>query len=230
MSSCNYAGGADVLADGKEVTIVEAGHASSAGCDGLATVHVSCADIDGPIPVAGEETQNAMVRLTIRWQSGCGGGEFEVDCTQGTMFTVGGSEVIGVTARLVSTIEGVPLVPWAAKRVEANVHWSGSTYGEAMMSLPSVTLVEIAEGSPLASPFQRIPLQAKSMIALGTSPALFPGLTAEFSTSDDVSGTGVKYATLNPNANGTPIVHGVEFVRFRSDAAQTVFGVFELYP
>lgn len=197
----------------------------NAGCEGLASVHVWVGDV-GP-QLAADETVNSRLQLLVSWQSGNGGGEdVLVDATRGSYFTVGGATALNVSAKFVTTKSGFATVPLIAKRVEVTVHWRTSINPvKAMITLPTIDTPEA--GGPGA--FMRIPQHAISMIALSPTPLLLPRLQADFAQSA-VAGT-IRYATLNPNANGTPIVHGVEFVRFDQldDITMQVVPTFQLW-
>lgn len=194
---------------------------SPGGYDGLASVHVAVRDVEVIPP--GEEPANAMLLLDISWHSGLAGGEQTIDATRGAFFTVGASNALNITARLVSSVEGEPVVPWASKLVAANVHWLGSINAiKAKITTPSIVLAP-----DVPSAFMPIPLQSESMMAYTLEPQFLDDLVVEFSTSNLASG--IKYRTLNPNANGSHIVHGVEFFRFVSPNAMTVFADFELW-
>lgn len=65
------------------------------------------------------------------------------------------------------------------------------------------------------------------MIALSPTPAALAGLTAQFAAAP--VGGPLIYATTNPNANGTPIVHGAESVTFVSPVLMTVIPCWELW-
>ena len=191
------------------------------GYEGLASVHVAVKDVEVVPP--GQQPANAMLLLDVSWHSGLAGGEQTIDATRGCFFTVGASNALNITARLVSSVEGEPVVAWASKLVAANVHWLGSINPvKAKITSPSIVLAP-----DVPSAFIPIPLQSESMMAYTLEPGLLDTLVAEFSTSDLASG--IKYRTLNPNANGSHIVHGVEFVRFVSPEAMTVFADFELW-
>lgn len=195
------------------------------GFQGLASVEVTVKDVTA-IALAEGDVANGVVMLDVTWQSGIAGGEMTVDATRGTCFAVGGMNAVNIRARWASA-DGGPIKIAATKRLEATVHWLGSISPKAAkVTLPSVTLA----GGGAASAWLPIPLQAESMIALSTVPASLPGLIAEFSGANGAAGVGsTRYRTLNPNANGTPIVAGVEFVRFTGPDAMVVTPVFELW-
>src|SRR5262249_46616897 len=220
-----YSGSAkEVKGDSNPVQVLKfsARDITPQGYSGVASVHISSQDVevntDSP-----NTPRNGMLLVDVAWQSGIGGGEATVDATQGTFFTIGGFSSIVLTARIVSADEDLPLTEWASKRVEATVNWGGSISPKnALMSLPSFTVNAMG-----TSGFKRIPSQASSMIALGTPATSYPGLLAQFATRD--AADSIKYAVLNPFANGAPIIHGVEFVRFISDQTIRVFPAFELW-
>lgn len=190
------------------------------GCDGIASVHVGVRDT-GDVFMVGRT--NGMLQLTISWGAGRGGGDAVVDATQGTTFTVAATHALTIDAALVSAIEGLDLNAYVAKRVEVSVHWGTSFNPKpAYCSLPAVTLA-----AGVASSFYRIPKQARAMMLCSDDHARLAATTAEFSC--DSTATSIIYETIDPNANGTPIGHGVEFVRFTSPQTQLVTPKFELY-
>lgn len=195
-----------------------------AACMGMASVqvHVTNRNENPQLEIGA----NASLVLFVKWQSGASGGEMHVDATRGATFALNGTNSIEIYARYESAVLGQPLVTFCDKFVEANVQWLGSiSPKECFRSLPTVGL---APGVP--SDWYLIPKMALGMLAFSTTPANYPTLLAEFSTvSNNVTGS-LKYATLNPNANGSPIMHGVEFVRFTSPVEMDVFPMFELIP
>jgi hypothetical protein len=201
------------------------------GYQGMATIHVQVQDAEiVPVETRADPPPNAMLLLDLRWQSGAAGGEYTTDGTRGAVLTVGGTDTIELDARLVSSVQGEDVVAYATKRVEATVSWYTSGTKDGMDALP---MLDLAAPEPPAttvtSDWFPIPLGARSMIALSDTPTGFPTLVAEFATNNDAGGTAIKYRTLNPNANGTPIVLGVEFVRFVSTVAMRISPVFELW-
>jgi hypothetical protein len=200
----------------------------SDGCDGLATVHIEAHDCAAPT-VAGVDNPTGRIICTCRYNDGVSGGEFSFDLTRATLLSLGGTDTIAIYARWVSDANddtpgaAAPTV-FRTKRIEANVNWLGSVSPKASR----ITLDPIAVAAGVPSAWFRIPRQAESLLALGTLSSRMPGVTAEF-TRNSAGGT-VIYDTLNPNANGTPIVHGVEFVRFTSPADITIIPMFELWP
>jgi len=213
-----------VINSGSPVTILNLtdGQFVKQGDNGLASIHVSI-DVGEPNDI-GEQVPNNVLRLLVYWQSGNAGGVAPIDATRGSMIVVGGDNVVRIEAYMESVISGAPLVIYAPVTVQANVHWEGSVNPKsAMYAPPFVTLV-----AATPSDWISIPNQAESMITLSPEPDLFPDLLAEFST--DETDSGIKYATRDPNANGTPIVQGVNFVRFTHDTeGMTVCPVFQHY-
>lgn len=213
----------DVKADGERrvVATISAPQVVLAGCNGLASVHVFAKDVEIIEQVA---VANSMLLLDLEWQSGIGTGKCTVDATRGTFFTVGGTNVINVYARLVSAVEGEPLAAWATKRVELNVHWRTSINPcKAFITTPSVAL---AAGVPSA--FLPIPQQAMSAMAMTDTPSALATLQMDFATEPVAAA--IRYSTINPFANGSPIWHGVEWFRFTNSVVMgEVFGGFELY-
>jgi hypothetical protein len=190
------------------------------GCDGLCSVHVGVRDFEEPLPGPGR--RNGMLMLSLSWGAGMGGGDALVDATQGSTFTVGASQAFSIDAFFMSAIVGDPLRAFIDKYVELSAHWGTSQNPiKAFSSLPGVGLVA---GVPSA--FFRIPSQARSMMAVSDVPAFLAGTVAEFAT--EPAAGGIIYRTPNP-LQGTPIGHGVEFVRLVSVNPHTVLMKFELW-
>lgn len=193
---------------------------------GLASVHVDCTDIS-PEPTYPQGvfiTQKIV--LSVRWQTGQGGGDCEVDATRGTVFTVGGVHSLEIDARIVSpnADPADPLVPGKAKRIEAVVHWKGAINPKAcFFTSPRVFLAAGVQSAPI-----EIPKQAASVIILTESPVDAPGLIARFKWSAQ-AGARTIYRTDNPLLNGTPVVAGAEFLTLQSLVDVTVTPTWELY-
>jgi len=192
------------------------------GYAGLATVHIWVADTE--LAPAGEIAPNAVLVGELSWQSGRGTGSQILDLTRGHLISVGGTTYVGLKVRLVSSIDGQPTQAYRFKRVEATINWFGQSFNPGKTTTPAITLVANA-----ASAFQPIPLQAREMIAYATVPASLPTMIAEFSTTPANDGSGIKYAVLNPNANGADIEQGVGFVRFTADRITRVFSSYNLW-
>jgi hypothetical protein len=192
----------------------------SGGCDGLATVHIDTWDVTP----SGHEAATGRIICTCRYNDGASGGEFEFDLTRSCLFSIGGTDSINISARWVSDTPDENPVVFATKRIHANVNWLGSVSPKAARAVLDPIAITVAAPSPLL----RIPRQAESLLVLGTPSARLPGVTASFFRTD--IGPVVVYDTLNPNANGTPIVAGVEFVQLTTLADITVIPVFELWP
>lgn len=214
----------EVLGSGKSFQVLKwaATNTQPQGFSGLSSVHISTKDVTQISN--SQDAPNGQLVIDVSWQSGIGGGEaIGIDATRGTFFTVSGVSALNISARFVSSVAGEPIKLWATKRVEAVINWGTSISPKsAKVTLPSIALDGIN-----GSGFFPIPPQAESVIALTRSPAQLPALEMRFST--DNAADGIKYATLNPNANGTPIVHGVEFVQFFSPQPMIVAPCFELW-
>lgn len=231
MTGMGYSGPqTEVFPDGhpQQVLKISLKEVQPAGYHGLSSVHVFAAD-KTPAPFDINLPPNQMLLLDVSWQSGLAGGQATIDATRGTFFTVSGSAAITINARLVSSIEGEPIFPWSSKLVEASVHWGTSISPKSAMVTTPTQLLAFPD---FISDYIPIPQQATSMIALTSEPVFLPGLVANFFTSNlHPAEVALKYKTINPNANGTPIVHGVEFVRFTQRDAEEmrVFPTFELW-
>lgn len=195
-----------------------------AGYTGLATLHIWVRDVTVTSEAVRAETPpNAMLIGEVSWQAGRGSGRQMLDLTRGHKFSVGGHAVVNLACNLVSSVAGEPVVPYATKRVEVTVHWGGGGADRlATYSLPSRDLEEATE-----SEWERIPEQVRDHMALTLEPQALSGLVAEYASADDAAA--IRYRTLNPNANGTPIVGGVEFVRYVSPTAMNVRSVYNLW-
>lgn len=192
------------------------------GYAGLAAVHIFVSDLELAPP--SDIIPNAVLVGELSWQSGRGTGQQLIDLTRGHLISVGGTSYVGLRVRLVSSILGQPTQAFHFKRVEATINWFGHSHNPGKVATPAVTLL-----ANTASDFEPIPLQAREMIAYATDPASLPNMIAEFSTTPAADGSGVKYATLNPNANGSDIEQGVGFVRFTTDRITRVFGSYNLW-
>lgn len=194
------------------------------GHEGMAAVHIWTEDVTRTETAT---LANAMLIGEFAWASGYGSGKQRLDLTRGHVAMVGGTTRISLKAQLVPAIEGLPLVPWATKRVGVTINWYGNATEPPLISTPSVTLVDDGEGLFLG-PFQQIPPQARRHWAYTADAGDAAGLTAEFHTSDQIP-VRAKYAMLNPALNPSYIVHGVEFVRLSGASAIEAFNVFELW-
>jgi hypothetical protein len=220
-----------VRGDGQPIVIFDLGASSCLTPDpngrfGMASIHIDVYDVDIQ-PFNESARANAMLLVDVRYATAGIGGEFTIDCTRGRILAVGGCDVIHLSARLASAIAGEAISPYATKRVTATLHWPTSiSPKEVGVTLPSVDLTAV-DGVGVPSAWFQIPRQAEEMLVYSPQPALFPTLLAEFAHSN-AAGSPVRYATLDPNQNGTKIRHGVEFVRFTSPTAMTVFPDFTL--
>lgn len=193
------------------------------GYYGMASVHISAEDVDVS---TSEAAKNAKLVAHVHYQSGASGGDFDIDLTRGHIFAVGATSAINIECELVS-IDGAddPAITFATKKVETTVTWGTSVNPkEAIMTTDTVHI--IAGGG--ASAFLPIPRQARSMIAQGDVSTGFPSLVAVFTNSN--VGPRILHTQTNPNANGTIISQGMEFVSFvNPTVSMDVFGVFELW-
>lgn len=200
---------------------------------GMCSIHIDEWDLDRVTPAG--EFPNQYLVADVTYGTGDGntgggrGGEFTVGLTRGTVIAVGGVDVISVKAYFVSSRLGEPLILDTTKRVQATITWPTSINPkEAKFSLPSFELVAV-DGVGVPSILFRIPRQAESMLVQTDTPAGLPTLLAEFFNTNVVGGP-VNFATLDPNANGSIIENGVEFVRFTSTVNMRVTPVFSIWP
>ncbi len=194
---------------------------------GCCSIHIDEWDLEALDTHDQEPNQYLVADVTYATEGR--GGEFTVGLTRGTVLSVGGVDVISIKAYFQSNLLGEPLVVPFAKRVQATVTWPTSfNPKEAKFSLPGV-LAENLDGVAVPTAWFKIPRQAESMMVLTDVPTALPALVAEFSSSD-IAGTTVLYRTLDPNANGTPIEAGMEFVRFTSTTLMRVVPVFSIWP
>jgi hypothetical protein len=196
------------------------------GYYGMATIHVSVED-DQILP-AQQTAPNTKVVGHVNYQSGGGGGDFDVDLTRGTVMAVGATSAINITCEFVATDgnPATPLIAFAKKKIETTVSWGTSANPKAAIMTGDTVLLQ--PGIPSA--FQKIPRQARDMILQGTNSAQFPAVTATFASTNLGGAGNIKGDTLNPNANGTVIGDGFEFVQFTLAAGNpmSVFPVYDL--
>jgi len=194
---------------------------------GVVTVQISVRDAE-PAP-GGAPGYDAPCRLVIyvSWGTGIGGGNAQIDATKGAVFTLGAVTSLSMYASILSIDDDGPIHPIIGFRprdkiVEAVLLWNSAiSPKESFFVPPRVDLVAGVES--VAIP---IPDQAISFLALARDPTILPTLEARFFHSTVVLLP--SYATLNPNANGTPIVGGVRYVKLFSPVGGIVTPVFEL--
>lgn len=192
---------------------------------GMATIHIDVYDDENATfdPIDG----NAVLKCDVRYGTERGVGEFTTDITRGRILSVGGCDAVHLAAYLESAISGEPIRPFANKRVSATCSWATSAQAkEPMITTPTIQLVAI-DGVGVPSAYTKIPRQAQSVVIYTPTPALLGTLLLEFAHAD-AAGAPVSYATLNPNANGTDICHGVEFFRMTSPTTMLAFACFKL--
>lgn len=194
---------------------------------GCCSIHIDEWD-ENPVTPGGEFPNQYLV-ADVTYATEGRGGEFTVGLTRGTVLSVGGVDVISVKAYFQSSRLEENLILAMTKRVQATITWPTSfNPKEAKFSLPGV-LAENLDGVAVPTAWFRIPRQAQNMLVQTPTPAFLPTLTAEFANSN-IAGVPVNFATLNPNANGSIIENGVEFVRFSSPSLMRVVPTFGIWP
>lgn len=194
---------------------------------GFCSIHIDEWDLDA---VETALVPNQYLIADVKYATEGKGGEFSVGITRGTVLAVGGVDVISVKAYFVSNTLNAPLVINMTKRVQATITWPTSINPkEAKFSLPGFQATS-GDGIPIATAWFRIPRQAESMLVQTDIPTLLPTLRAQFANSN-IAGAVVNFETLDPNANGTIIESGVEFVRFLNPGAtMRVVPIFSIWP
>ncbi len=219
-----YSGSAKVVGlAGASIQPVELAEIVPSGYQGLAAVHIHVQDVSAK-PTTYSPVANSVLIGELTWGSGLGGGVELIDLTRGHIVLVGATSHVSLDLSFKSSVDGAPLVLWRTKQVKLTVNWYGSATSNAKYASPSISLTGAA-----TSAFVQIPLQAKSMMVDTNTPTGLASLIAEFSTSDDPAGTGIKYRTLDPNHNGTIIHSGVEYVRYVSTVTMSVIPVWALW-
>jgi hypothetical protein len=189
----------------------------------MCSIHIDEWD-EGPPIEARVDTANQYLVADIRYATEGRGGEFTVGLTRGTILAVGGVDVISIAAYFISGEVDAALVVAQPKRVQATITWPTSiSPKEATIALPSITLA-----AGVASAFFKIPRQAASMVAYSNDSTHLATLRADFATTANAAT--IVYSVLNPNANGSNVERGVEFVRFSNVANDLVTPVFALWP
>ena len=192
------------------------------GYYGMATVHISAKTEEVITPGPGE-VPNSVLIGHIHWQNGDAGGDEDVDLTRGAIVPVGATTALVIEAELVSARADEDLVLFSTVRVEAGVSWETSSDKDPPMSLPGVVLEPNVD-----SPFFPIPLQARSMLALGAPGTAYPTLVATFTTTQSRAST--LYDVPDPFRNGGPIRNGANFVIFANTVhMDLVFPTFDLF-
>lgn len=194
---------------------------------GFCSIHIDEWDLDAVTPAL--EFPNDYLVADVTYATDGRGGEFSVGLTRGTVIAVGGADVISVKAYFQSNRFEEALSVAMTKRVQATITWPTSINPkEAKFSLPGV-LAQNLDGEAIPTAWFRIPRQAESMLVQTDVPTALPALVAEFSDTN-VAGAPVLWRTLDPNANGTIIESGIEFVRFTSTTLMRVTPIFSIWP
>jgi hypothetical protein len=221
-----HSGPSTVVGPGDEKQILNVGlkEIVPQGYYGMATVHVSVRT-EAFLEIGREDQPNAALFGHVKWQNGDAGGDEDVDLTRGAIIPVGSTTSLVIDqVRLIPNVQGEDLVADRTFRVEAGISWETSADKDPPMTLPAVVLE-----ANVASPFYEIPLQARSMLALGAPAAAYSTLIARFTMTQTV-GARIIYEIPDPFRNGAPIRNGVQFVQFINTAPMTlVFPTFELW-
>lgn len=166
----------------------------------------------------GESPANQRTLVHLSWKTGNSGGDATVDATRGSMFTISATENVEADVEIANIIDGGTFgnVGQASftKRVGITCHWGGSVNPKPAY-LTSYR-IQITAGVPTA--LFLIPRYARAVIVLSPTPANLPGLLMNFHTDNGTTPT-TNYQTLDPNANGTPIVHGSEYISLNHPTA-----------
>jgi hypothetical protein len=193
---------------------------------GMCSIHIDEWDVTR-VRDSGAVTNQYLV-ADVKYATEGRGGEFSVGITRGTILAVGGVDVISVKAYFQRARLEEELLIEFTKRVQATITWSTSiSPKEAKFSLPGVLATNL-DGVAVPTAWFRIPRQAESMLIQTDNPAALPGLFADFANSDAAGS--ILFSTLDPNANGSLIEGGVEFVRFRSPTLMRVTPTFSIWP
>jgi hypothetical protein len=184
----------------------------------MATVHLTTTE---NVPQTPNPGANSKLLVQASWQSGRGGGDVEIDGSEGMILTVAANTSLILEGRLVSAVQGAALVIGSTYTCEAVTKWYTSACGgPARLALPARP---IAEG---VSPFFKIPALARNLTGHVVANAAYATLFAELATSPAVGA--IRYSTpIQPDR--WPIVNGVEWVRFRAAVDTLVFPSFELW-
>ncbi len=187
---------------------------------GMASVHVHVTD-DSAIESA--QPPNSRIVMDLKWQSGRGGGEAQVDIQRGSVFTVGAADTITATARIIPANDTQFFPPPTHKRVEATVCWGGSI--NPKNALGTSEGVSVSAGNVSAR--LPIPPQAEALMVVTDDPAGYATLEATFWRS--AAGGARAYAAFNPFANTIPIVAGAEYVTFTTVATAIIYPIWVLH-
>ncbi len=172
---------------------------------GMASVHVQVTDDEG-IEIGGD-APNTRVVMDLKWQSGRGGGEAQVDITRGSVFTIGAADTITAHARIIPAVDTTFYPGPFHKRVEATVCWGGGINPKAALG----TSEGITALAAVATARVAIPSQAEGVMAVTDDPANYGTLLVNFYRA---AAGGRAFGAFNPYGNVTPVVSGAEFVDF----------------
>lgn len=206
--------------DQKQILNVHLPDVLPAGCDGMATVHLTVTE-NVPTAQLLEPLCNSKLLVQASWQSGRGGGDVEIDGSEGMILTVAANSSVVLTGRLVPSVEGAQMVIGSTYTAEAVTKWYTSAGGgPARLSLAARPIV----GG--VSAFFKVPALARNVTLHAVSNAAYATLFGELATVPVADA--IRYAT--PNApDRWPIVNGVEWIRARSAVDTLVFPSFELW-
>lgn len=174
-------------------------------------------------------TINAKLIAHVAWQNQLAGGNAIVDVTRGALFTVSGSTSVDIDVQVVPTdsnaiFAGGIGIPYYIRSCEATVNWVGSI--NPVKAYNTSDTIRLTAG--VASALIPIPQFAESVMVVSDDPAQLPNLTLSF-VNGNIGTPATRYATINPNANGTPIGAGAEYVQLTSTANQNVILFFSLW-
>lgn len=188
------------------------------GCDGMATIHLTTTEHVPVTPIAGA---NSKLLVSASWQSGRGGGDVEVDGSEGMILTVAANTSVQLNGRLVPAVEGAILNVGSTYTCEAVVKWyTSSGGGPARLALPSRPIVAGV------TTFFKIPALARNVTLHAVNNAAYATLHADLATSPAVGA--IRYSTPN-NPDRWPIVNGVEWLRIVASVDTPAFPSFELW-
>lgn len=188
------------------------------GCDGMATVQLYCKEIV-PDPVS--LSANSKLLIHAGWQSGLGGGDVEIDGSEGMILTFAANSSLLLEGKLVSSIDGEPLVVGSTYECEAVTKWyTSAAGGPARLALPSK---RIEEGE---TAWWKIPAMARNVTLHAVAPGAYASIYAELATAPDPGA--IRYSTpIAPVRRA--IVNGVEWLRIRASVDTRAFPEFELW-
>lgn len=204
---------------GKAADVLHCERVGSTPLGGMASIHVDVEDV----PNEHASAPNQKLVLDISWNSGRGGGTARVDIDRGGVFTVGAADIVTAVARIIPATDAA-FTPGNHKRVEASVCWGGSISPKpALFTSEGITVNPAGTTARIA-----IPKQAASLMVITDDPANYGTLQARFYRETAFGGAPMA-TTLNPFANATPIVSGMEFVNFVTTGACVVTPVWILH-